>query len=76
MLDSSATQDIRDLVISQFGLDAKLRGDHTQDLPIQLVGHASVSLTPGRDLVVSLRPELSTEHALCYEVYGCRGRSP
>ena len=76
MPECPATQDIGDPVSSQFGLNAKSRGDHTQDLPIQLVGHTSVSLTPGRDLAVSLRPELSTEHALCDEVHRCRGRSP
>ena len=71
-----ATQDIRDLVSSQFGLSARSRGDHSRDLPIHLVGHASVPLTRVRDLAGSLRLTLSTEHALCYEVYGAAGIVP
>ena len=73
MHECLATQDIGDLVSSQFGLNAKSRGAHFRDLPIRLVGHARVSLTPDRDLAVPLRPGLSTARALCYDVYGCRG---
>ena len=73
MSECLATQDIRDRVSSQFGLNAKSRGGHSQDLPIRLVGHARMSLTPDRDLAVPLRPGLSTARALCYDVYGCRG---
>ena len=76
MSECLATQDIRDLASSssvQFGLNAKSRGGHSQDLPIRLVGHARMSLTPDRDLAVPLRPGLSTSRSLCYDVYGCRG---
>ena len=71
MSECLATQDIRDLASSssvQFGLNAKSRGGHSQDLPIRLVGHARMSLTPDRDLAVPLRPGLSTARALCYDV--------
>ena len=71
MPECTATQDIGDLVSSQFGLNAKSRGGHSQDLPIRLVGHARMSLTPDRDLAVPLRPHLSTGHTLRYEVHGC-----
>ena len=78
MPECLATQDIRDLLSSQFGLNAKSRGDDCRDLPIRQIrfgGHAPVSsLTSDRDLAVPLRPELSTEHAVTHML--CCGGVP